>query len=275
MNRLIPFCISLCVCGCASMDVVPLDSKAEKALPDAAPGIRVPRMTPYLVVAQLPKVETASSGHDGAGSKEATHPETLPADGQGGKAKKPGAGHGDSPKGPAGSPGGGSDAAAAKSDAGGDDGAKASAGSGSDTSFTAQNSTLVMRIIYLPDYRHAVAMSASPGLFGTSTLGLSFENGMLTAINSKIDNSKNADVLTQLAGLFGGSAKAVKSTDGAPGGGPIKASSAPAAEEPPMQPGVYAFVEDDASSTKSLSLCTVAYFTPKGLVRAADATACH
>jgi hypothetical protein len=243
------------------MEVVPLDIDAKKAEPGAAQGFRIPRMTPYLVVAQLPGKTTSVTPDAGGaavvGKKGAAG---LPA---------PPPGGGLIPGAPvaAGLHGPGSADAGSTADAGTP---AATAGTGSDTSFVAQTETFVMKIVYLPDYSHAVAVRVKSGLFGASSLQLSFQNGMLTAVGGKVDNTKAGDVavaalqaITSIA--TGGASKAGAAPGAAPSAGQ-KAVSKP--DGPPLHPGIYAFVP--VSSGSPLGVCTVAYFTPDGAQSPAD-----
>jgi hypothetical protein len=277
MAKTMILCLSVLLSSCASLDVVPLDAKAEMALDGAAPGFRIPRMTPYLVVAQLPARPTTAPQADPAAAPVVAPPKVKKHGGLPPPPKKPGrvpqapvvAG----PAGPPGSPGGDpapttADSASAPS---------TPAGSGSDTTFTASSDTFVMRIIYLPDYEHAVAVRARSGLFGSSSLQMSLQNGMLTSLNGKVDNSKAADVavaalsaLTTIA--TGGASKAA--TAAAPGGKPRVAADGTIAKtpKPPLRPGVYAFVP--ISGLSPLGVCAVAYFTPKGIEPPTDASKC-
>ena len=255
----VPF-VALLLTSCASMDVVPLDSAANRALNGAAPGFRIPRMTPYLIVAELPsKTATTVSTVDAAAAAAAAKKGgvALPAPPPGG-GLIPGQAVAAGPHGP-GAPGADDKA----STSGGSADPAATAGSGSDTSFIAQTDTFVMKIVYLPDYTNAVAVRVKSGLFGASSLQLSFQNGMLTGVGSKVDNSKAGDVavaalqaITTVA--TGGASKAA--TAAAPGAGERTLSKV---DKPPLRPGVYAFVP--VTSRSPLGVCTVSYFTEDGV----------
>ncbi len=240
------------------MEVVPLDIQGKKAEPGAEQGFRIPRMTPYLVVAELPGKTTSvtpnAGGAAAAGKKVVA---ALPAPPPGG-GLVPGAPVAAGPFGP-----GAADATPAA-----DASTPAPAvGTGSDTSFVAQTDTFVMKIVYLPDYSHAVAVRVKSGLFGASSLQLSFQNGMLTAVGGKVDNSKAADVATAALQAIasvatGGAAKAAAAA--APGAAPGAGETAiTKPDKPPLRPGIYAFVP--VTSRSPLGVCTVAYFTPNGV----------
>ena len=294
------FCLSaaLVMSGCASIKAVPLDGAAEKAVTGGTPGFRIPRMTPYLVVAQLPppQVKTIGAAVSDDGALPHTPMQAPPSpraeqpvgnsDSRSQRADRrtrPAAAHNPGPTeraitpGPSaqararGAPGGAAKPDPAPAAAGGDKDkgaaadaapAQASTGSGSDTAFAAQSDTFVMRIVYLPDYRHSVAVQVTSGLFGNSSLSLSLQNGMLTGVNAKVDNSKAADVavaalqaITTLA--TGPKPSTPSAAAAAPGGRPA------ALQRPPLKPGVYAFVP--SSGANPLGLCTVAFFTQAGI----------
>ncbi|QYE35644.1 hypothetical protein KZX46_06625 [Polymorphobacter sp. PAMC 29334] len=218
-------------------------------------------MTPYLVVARLPAKTTTTTTASG-------DPRVGPAAETGGALPKPPPGGGLVPQpqsggrtGP-GAPGAGDKTSTT------DDGAApvAAAGTGSDTGFVAQSDTFVMKIVYLPDYSHSVAVRVRSGMFGSSSLQLSFENGMLTAVGGKVDNSKAGDVAVAALQAIstiatGGASKAGGGGAAAPGGAE-RIESKP--DRPPLRPGVYAFVP--VATENPLGICTVAYFTEDGVV---------
>ena len=83
-----------------------------------------------------------------------------------------------------------------------------------DTSFQASSDTYVAKLIYLPDKTEPMAVSESPGLFGTVSMGASLQDGwMLTSLQGSGDE-KVAETLTAVASLVsaaygGGAPKAV------------------------------------------------------------------
>lgn len=262
MRNTLLLLLTLTLGACAEINAVPLDEKALVAVQNGAPGFRVPRMTPYLFVARLPAQSVTSTTN--APHQKSASDMTSPSS----NSDRTG------PRGPVGSPGGEnpsdiSDAgdSAGKTD---DPAAKSSSGSGSDTTFAAQTTTFVMRVVYLPDYQHSVGVSMKGGLFGTSSLSLEFQNGMLTGVNGKVDNTKNADIVTSALQAIatvatgGAAAAAAGPTTASPPGGARRTVVATPVEQPPIKPGLYAFVPIDKSSSP-LGLCVVAYFTESGI----------
>lgn len=300
MRKVLCLAAALVVSGCASIQAVPLDETAEKAVTGGTPGFRIPRMTPFLVVAQLPppQVKTIGAAVSDDGALPHTPMQAPPSpraeqpvgnagsrSQRGDRRTRPAADHDPGPTERANTadpaaqararvaPGGAAKPDPAPAAAGGDKDkdkgaaadaapAQANAGSGSDTAFAAQSDTFVMRIVYLPDYRHSVAVQVTSGLFGNSSLSLSLQNGMLTGVNAKVDNSKAADVA--VAALQAITTLATGPKPSTPPAAAAAPSGPPAAlQRPPLKPGVYAFVP--SSGANPLGLCTVAFFTQAGI----------
>ncbi|WP_233886396.1 hypothetical protein [Paraburkholderia flagellata] len=129
-----------------------------------------------------------------------------------------------------------------------------------DTSFyvASSNSNYVIKLIYLPDYSHPMAVSVHSGLIGTSSIQLGFQNGwMLTSLNGSSDN-KVAETLASVASIIG-SIKGVGGGGGTTGGGGGHAAGGAYAPPQILLPGLYAF---DDSSNSFLGLCVAQPFGP-------------
>jgi len=105
----------------------------------------------------------------------------------------------------------------------------------------------MIKLIYLPDLAHPMAMTASSGLFGTAAMKPTLQDGwMLTALDSSADN-KVAEVLTAVGSIIG----AATGAGGSKASGGTKSTSADAsfkgtekAVSPPrpiLRPGLYRF----------------------------------
>lgn len=193
------FCL-LTLTGCAKVQVQPL--KADGTRSGAVPGVRYYLPMPYLLVTELPVAETA--------------PALPPAKAQ-----------------PA--PGG----APAKEDApdpGGSPTATSPAGA-SNTSFSAATPQYVLKLIYLPDLEHPMALTASSG-FGTAQMTPTLQDGwMLTSLSASSD-SKVAETLTALGSALTG-LKGPAAGAKAPGGGPDPYQGTHC-----LAPGLYRFAFD-------------------------------
>jgi hypothetical protein len=114
----------------------------------------------------------------------------------------------------------------------------------------------VAKLIYLPDYNRPMAISESPGLFGTVTMGASLQDGwMLTSLQGSGD-SKTAETLTAAASLVsalaGGGAGAAKAAVPKPGGGP--AGAPPPSPTKLLPPGLYSLVYNGSGILKDVCL---------------------
>jgi hypothetical protein len=189
--------VCLTLCGCAKVSITPL--KPDGTPSGEAEGIRYYVPKPYLLVMNL-------SGGSGGGASPPAAPVLDPKTGK-----------------PIGQPGGGD---TSTQTGGGGTGTTAPSASG-DTSFMAADTQTVAKIIYLPDYSRPMAVSEFPGLFGTSTMSASLQDGwMLTTLQGSGD-SKTAETLTALGSLVsavggvvsgGGAAKSAVKAPGGPGG---------------------------------------------------------
>ena len=115
------------------------------------------------------------------------------------------------------------------------------------TSFQASSDTYVAKLIYLPNKSEPMAISESPGLFGTVTMGASLQDGwMLTSLQGSSDQ-KVAETLTAVASLVsaaygGGASKAATGSPPAPGGLPgDKGTPLPPAQSELLSAGLYDF----------------------------------
>jgi hypothetical protein len=267
----------LMVSGCASISVVPLQHDGSPAT-GKAEGLRYYLPRPYLLVTDLPadaptsaiNDTTASASNDSKGTTETpmpgAHQQSAPGAGQHG-----GGANTNTPlnsTGPALNTGGsgGTDTGSDKPKSGGD-----TAAPSSDTSYQATTPHYVLKLIYLPDLEHPMAIRQSSGLFGTSSLKPTLQDGwMLTALDATAD-TKAAEVLASVASVIGavkgggggsdsGGGKGGGKTQSAPGAGPAST----AREAFVLRPGLYSF--EYGNDGKLTGLQAITYFGCTGTV---------
>jgi hypothetical protein len=237
----------LCGCGlivsaCAKVSVIPLDTNGNATF--KAEGMRYYMPRPYLLVMRLP----ATSSQSGVTS-ETTRPN------MGGRTSPPSI---IGPPPPGSIPPGGP--SPNKTDNGQPSGGPSSGGQTpiTDTSYQAVSDQYVAKLIYLPDMSQPMAVTESPGLFGTVSMGASLQDGwMLTSLQGSGD-TKTAETIGAIASLVsslqGGAAK------------PAAAAKAPGALTPEevnvLQPqllsaGLYDFMYRDGTLA---GMCRLASF---------------
>jgi len=267
--------------GCASISVVPLQSDGTPAA-GKANGLRYYLPRPYLLVTDLPADTAADGSNNGTTGTQGTattgggttetpitgaHEQAAPgAGGQHGGAKTTNA---QNSTGPALNTGnaGGTDAGTDKAKSGGDTAAAAA----TDTSYQATTPHYVLKLIYLPDLEHPMAIRQSSGLFGTSSLKPTLQDGwMLTALDATAD-TKAAEVLASVASVIGavkgggggsdsGGSKGGGKTAQAPSGGPSTTTRTASI----LRPGLYSFDYD--KDGKLAALTAITYFGCTGKV---------
>src|SRR5208337_1338519 len=263
-------CLSALVSACAKVSVIPLEANGT-GLKMAQEGVRYYLPKPYLLVAQIPlepadkskgqAAATADNGAAGGGGRAVT-----------GRSKKGAGGTGGTQGGGAGGTSDGSSGSA--KNAGGSGGTSSTS---TDTSFAMFSKQYGIKLIYLPDYEHPMAISESPGLFGSSEMKPSLQDGwMLTALDATGD-SKTAETISAVASLVGaamtggassaaGGAKAAGGAaagGGAPAGPSAVLAYTKTTAPPVLPPGLYKFVFDDHG--RLLGLDSVVYFCSSGL----------
>lgn len=250
--------VAVLVWGCARVSVSALNANGTTATAQAS-GLRYYLPKPYLLVtllpAEPPKVET-SSGDQGP-------PPTIPPNGPGTGAS--GTHHRASamPQ-PGAAPSTTSTSKSGKEAPTTNQATTPSAAS--DTAFMASTSRYVVKLIYLPDLQHPMAVTESPGLVGTVTMGASLQDGwMLTSLQGSGD-SKVSETISAMASLVsavygGGAGKAAAAAAPKPGGAPLEAATSPISQEI-LAPGLYSF-KYDANGTLS-NLCAVTLFHADG-----------
>lgn len=260
MRLALPLLTIPLLAGCAGVSVQQLNADLT-AKPGTPKGAVYYLPKPYLLVAELPAdtplagpVQTGDLGSTGTGSG-----------GTGGSTGQPG--------GTARS-GFDQDAPGADEDDKKTEGAggAAAAPAGTDQSFLAQTKAYVVKLIYLPDMRRPLSISAHAGLFGQVSMAPVLQNGwMLTSLETSAD-SKMAEVLGSIASVI----SAVK-TPGGGGGDGAKKEDAPGggsggAESRILRPGLYEFRYDLAGRLDGL--CPVNFFGPEGVKIPASGEAC-
>ena len=214
--------------GCAGVTVTPLDATG-KVASDQKEGLRYYMPMPYLLVVQLPQMATKESP-----AKDAAD-EPVTAAAGGGNPKAPSATNADQ-----------------------NASSQPSSAPISDTSFMASTAQYQVKLVYLPDFSHPMAMNESTGLFGTSSMKPVLQDGwMLTSLDASAD-SKTAETLTALASIAGtvaggGAGAAAKTTKSATTTTQALLPQFGTGINPILRPGLYRFVYYDKTGVlKSL-----------------------
>lgn len=164
--------LALLIPGCARVHILPLDPDGVAKLQNAAEGLRFYRPKPYLLVVALPPPASAA----GIPTSDRKRPSEQEGKGAGAETKN------ETEK---------KDGTASTS--------TSSSSPSTSTGFSAVAPQYVVKLIYLPDYSHPFAISASAGM-GTAQMNPVLQDGwMLTSVNSTSD-SKVPETLTALAG---------------------------------------------------------------------------
>lgn len=180
------------VAACASIEAIPL-TPAGKADPNQARGIRYWMPAPYLLITELPSQSAPQGGDDTNAVADAA----------------PGGGGGDTNNAKGAQP---SNQVQASTPS----------GSATDTSFAASTTEYSVKLIYLPDLAHPMALKMRSGLLGTVTAAPTLTDGwMLTSMNGS-SNSGVSDTLQAVGSLLGGSSS---KTGGAAGAAKVAAAS--------------------------------------------------
>jgi len=243
MNRLrLAVLATCCLTGCASISSVPLQSDGMTVVPGSTPGFRYYLPRPYLIVTEIPAPASPSNGSTGNAGFGASQGQGN-SKGQTGSSGNNSSGSKPSPQ----------DAQPTSS----------SPATPSDLSFSASSNVYEVKLIYLPDYRHPMAVTLNTGLFGTAGLQLTIQDGwMLTSVSANTDNSKLADVVTA----------ALQAVGGASSGGATKAASASLSGAKSaaglaggrvLAPGLYS-IDFDRGSNRVATVCAVSYFDSTG-----------
>ena len=161
--------------SCASVTAVPLMANG---MPDGTTkGLRYYLPKPYILVTELPVPAPAPQAARGT-------------QGQGGAA---GAGA-------AGGNGSGKDQSGKSSDS---PQATTPTAPATDTSFSASMANYSVKLIYLPDYNHPMALQEESGLFGNVSLAPTFQDGWMLTSLSSLNDSGGAAALAAVASLVG------------------------------------------------------------------------
>jgi hypothetical protein len=100
----------------------------------------------------------------------------------------------------------------------------------SDTSFSAAMASYAVKLVYLPDYSHPMALQVKSGWFGTTTLAPTLTDGwMLASLNGSVD-SGTANTISALSGLVSGGGGGGGGKSGGSKGGDSSADIAAAME---------------------------------------------
>ncbi len=282
---------SLCLLtGCAGVTVTPLQADGYTKVPKAEPGLRYYMPMPYLLVTELPPNTTTLGTGSPSGTDIVAPPPSSPWDtnvpdgaippsinsnsqapaapAHAAKAGAPAAGDGTSQQTNTGSSSQGSPSPI------------------SDTSFGGSTPQYVVKLIYLPDMSRPMAMTESTGLWGTSEMKPTLQDGwMLTSLDATAD-SQTAEVLQALGSIAGGAAGSSTGTSSA-GKAAGKAATAvaggpPKGGQPPdlssyytknggiLRPGLYRFDFDPNGHLAGMT--PVVFFTGNGTVKSVGET---
>jgi len=237
-----------CLSSCASVTVTPITYQGQPKNETA--GIRYYMPKPYLLVTRIPAELKITNEAPTAGPAPSRFGSAGPAD----------------ELQPAARPSASSATTETKASAQAQP-SQTSPSSTSDMSYQLGNSTYLLKLVYLPDMSKAMVINLVPGIFGTSSLQPTLQNGwMLTSMQTSADNTKAIDDLTTLATAFIGGAKpaATASTTKST----LKAAEAPRTQPSPeendiLPPGLYEFQYD--SEGYLIGLCKVAQFKNGGV----------
>ena len=167
--RYVAFLMSGTLVSCANITAVPLNATG---MPDrTVPGIRYYLPRPYILITEIPVPPPAAPEPATSSSGQA----------KGGDAK----------------PGTSGDKAAQTSQS------SVPTSGATDLSFSAAMTSYSVKLVYLPDYRHPMALQEHSGLFGNVALSPTLADGwMLTSLTSTND-SGGAAALSAVASLVG------------------------------------------------------------------------
>lgn len=222
-------CILLVV-GCAKVSVHPLDANGYAT--GKPEGLRYYMPRPYLLVMRVPASSSSQAAVNmGNQNTNLGGPNSPPS-----RIGPPPAGA-TPPKSPTGT-----------TPADGSTGPSTPTGQSptTDTSYQAVSEQYVAKLIYLPDMSQPMAISESPGLFGTVTMGATLQDGwLLTSLQGNSDQqvAQTISAIASLAGAFvgGGAPKAAAAAKPpAPGAIPEQPSPAPPAPQL-LSAGLYEF----------------------------------
>ena len=214
--------------GCAGVTVHPLgaDGKYDKNKDN---GVVYYRPMPYLLVVNLPADDPAADSEKKNNSEKDNSS----------KKDSPAKDSGEAPT----------------------DSTKTSPSPPSDTSFSAATKQHFVKLVYLPDFSQAYAVTSSTGLWGSAQLNIQLQDGwMLTTLGANAD-SKTSEMLSAIASMAGAGT-------GAAGGKPATGKKAQEATREErvtpevLHPGLYRFVYDESGRLKSLDAVT--YFCNDG-----------
>jgi hypothetical protein len=223
--------------------VTPLDSTFKAT--NQEKGLRYYMPKPYLLVMALPTANTLA----GASNVPPTHVPVSDAD-----ATSPGGGRNGSGNAASNSGGGDGTSGNGNQSGAGSQNSQAMAPV-SDTSFAASTPAYSVKIIYLPDYEHPMAMKQSTGIFGSAAMKPVLQDGwMLVSLDASADSGTPAAIsaLASIAGQIvgGGAGAAAKGAAAAPSGGPKLKSAV-------LPPGLYSLGGKDGVKP-------VVFFTDEG-----------
>lgn len=285
------------VAGCAGIKVTPLDQnglRAKSGGTNQEEGLRYYMPMPYLMVAELPPTigqstaslnvpDTNASPFDVPAPPDGTIPTNdipapgaAPANGGKGKQKPP-----QQPQNPSAN-NQNSKGTATNTTSGPINSSPTSPPPISDVSFGGSTPQYVIKLVYLPDMRHPMAMTQSAGI-GTAEMKPELQDGwMLTTLDATAD-AKVAESLQAIGSMVGSAfgastgtkaAGAAASNLAAPGGGP---GGAKPTQMPPdltsyydslkgiLRPGLYRFDYDASGALTGIS--PVEFFTGNGTVK--------
>jgi hypothetical protein len=167
--------------ACSKVTSIPLNPDGTENTHDQVQGIRYYLPKPYLLITELPAIPAMSDGSspqptDGHGADREIMRDSAPApkDTQQQTTGK------DQPQ------------------------SSTPTAPATDTSFTASMAQYAVKLVYLPDYSHPMALQMRSGLFGTVSMAPTLQDGwMLTSMNGSNDSGGVA-ALQAIASLVGG-----------------------------------------------------------------------
>jgi hypothetical protein len=216
MTRIASFLFALALLtGCASVKVVPLKPDGTKA-DNQVEGVRYYLPKPYLLIVQVPFVKLTGNDDKKLDDPDSEKAKKKPT---GGAPAKP------TPKQPP--------------DDSKTDTSTSSPGATGNTSFQKETAQYAIKLIYLPDFCHPMAIQESAGLWGSAQMKPTLQDGwMLTSLDASTD-SKTAETITSIASLVS-AIKGAKTSDSG-----TKALSETSSNI--LNPGLYEFAQNAGS----------------------------
>jgi uncharacterized protein YceK len=230
----------LVLSGCASVNVTPLNANGTPNK-KAADGIRYYLPLPYLLVVELPPTLVTNGASPASDDQNLSEDDAnIAASGGGSKPKPPASGNTTNQS---------------------SSSAMTSPAPASDVSFSAATPQYMIKLIYLPDLQHPMAMTESAGI-GTADMKPNLQDGwMLTSLDAPIDSKASENITavgSLLSSVASGFVKAlVVNHGGQPPSIPPSLETYYTGKNSILRPGLYRFVYDKKGVLTGLAPVTI------------------